>query len=70
MTPELIDPAELTAVMPRDRGRLLLGLDVDGVLAPIVSRAERSELLPGVLPVLRALAALHPDRDRLRPIGR
>ena len=45
MTPALIDPAELTALMPRDRGRLLLGLDVDGVLAPIVSRAERSELL-------------------------
>ena len=56
MNPEVIDPAELTADMPRDRGRLLLGLDVDGVLAPIVSRAERSELLPGVLPVLRALA--------------
>ena len=56
VNPELIDPAELTAAMPRDRGRLMLGLDVDGVLAPIVSRAERSELLPGVLPVLRALA--------------
>ena len=56
MSPELVDPAELTAFMPRDRGRLMLGLDVDGVLAPIVSRAERSELLPGVLPVLRALA--------------
>jgi trehalose-phosphatase len=56
VNPELIDPAELTAAMPRDRGRLMLGLDVDGVLAPIVSRAERSELLPGVLLVLRALA--------------
>jgi trehalose-phosphatase len=56
VNPELIDPAALTAVMPRDRGRLMLGLDVDGVLAPIVSRAERSELLPGVLPVLRSLA--------------
>jgi len=56
VNPELIDPAELTAAMPRDRGRLMLGLDVDGVLAPIVSRAERSALLPGVLPVLRALA--------------
>jgi trehalose 6-phosphate phosphatase len=56
VNPELIDPAELTAVMPRDRGHLMLGLDVDGVLAPIVSRAEQSELLPGVLPVLRALA--------------
>jgi trehalose 6-phosphate phosphatase len=60
VNPELIDPAELTAAMPRDRGRLMLGLDVDGVLAPIVSRAERSELLPGVLPVLRALAHYFP----------
>ncbi|MGH9133812.1 MAG: trehalose-phosphatase, partial [Ilumatobacteraceae bacterium] len=56
MNPEPIDPAALTAVMPHDRGRLLLGLDVDGVLAPIVSRAERARLLPGVLSVLRPLA--------------
>ena len=60
MNPELIDPADLTAVMPRDRGRLMLGLDVDGVLAPIVSRAEQSALLPGVLPVLEALARCIP----------
>ncbi len=46
--------------MPGDRGRLLLGLDVDGVLAPIVSRADRSQLLPGVLAVVQALARLIP----------
>jgi trehalose 6-phosphate phosphatase len=56
VNPELIEPADLTAVMPRDRGRLMLGLDVDGVLAPIVSRPDESALLPGVVPVLRALA--------------
>jgi trehalose-phosphatase len=57
---EPIEPADLVAEMPHDRGALLLGLDVDGVLAPIVSRAERSKLLPGVLPVLRRLARCIP----------
>ena len=35
---------------------LLVGLDVDGVLAPIVAHADDAELLPGVLEAVGALA--------------
>lgn len=55
------DPQELArrvATCPRP---LLVGLDVDGVLAPIVERADQAALLPGVIETLTALAAHAPD---------
>jgi trehalose 6-phosphate phosphatase len=39
---------------------LLVGLDVDGVLAPIVAHADDAELLPGVLEAVAELAACTP----------
>jgi trehalose-phosphatase len=39
---------------------VLVGLDVDGVLAPIVSHASDARLLPGVLDAVAALAAVTP----------
>lgn len=44
--------AEFVATRPRP---LLVGLDVDGVLAPIVERADRATLLPGVFDALEDL---------------
>jgi trehalose-phosphatase len=39
---------------------LLVGLDVDGVLAPIVAHADDARLLPGTLEVIGRLAATTP----------
>lgn len=50
------DPDELAgrvAALPAPR---LIGLDVDGVLAPIVERADEARLTPGIAEVLVALA--------------
>jgi trehalose-phosphatase len=45
--------AAAAAALPRP---LLVGLDVDGVLAPIVAHADDAELLPGMLEAVHELA--------------
>jgi trehalose 6-phosphate phosphatase len=55
-----VPPDELAALTAAGPGGLLVGLDVDGVLAPIVERADRASLLPGVSDVLASLGALTP----------
>ncbi len=47
------DVAAVAAALPRP---LLVGLDVDGVLAPIVAHADDAELLPGMLEAVSMLA--------------
>lgn len=47
-------------MIARHAGDLVLGLDVDGVLAPIVAHADDARLLDGVGDVLLALAARVP----------
>ena len=49
---------------------LLVGLDVDGVLAPIVAHAADAQLLPGVLEAVAELADAHARRRRVGPDGR
>src|SRR5262245_46856289 len=49
--------ATVAAALPQP---VLGGLDVDGVLAPIVSHASDARLLPGVLAAVGTLAALTP----------
>ncbi|MEX2627067.1 MAG: trehalose-phosphatase, partial [Ilumatobacteraceae bacterium] len=50
--PSTDELADLVVARPRP---VLVGLDVDGVLAPIVDRADRAVLLPGVAEALVAL---------------
>jgi trehalose-phosphatase len=54
--PASVGPEELAAIVGRAAEPVLLGLDVDGVLAPIVERADRAVLSPGVLDLLVTLA--------------
>lgn len=54
------DPQALASVVAARPRPLVVGLDVDGVLAPIVAHAPDSALLPGVLETVRTLAALTP----------
>ena len=49
LEPSSVELADIVAARPRP---LLVGLDVDGVLAPIVERADRAALLPGVTEAL------------------
>jgi trehalose 6-phosphate phosphatase len=58
--PVLDDPVELATVVGSRRRPLLVGLDVDGVLAPIVEHADDATLLPGVLDAVVALSARTP----------
>jgi len=58
--PMLDDPVVLAAVVGARPRPLLVGLDVDGVLAPIVDHADDATLLPGVLDAVVALAARTP----------
>lgn len=61
-------PQELARALrdARDRaGSLLLGLDFDGTLAPIVPRPEDAQLGPGLEAVLRALAGRDDTRVAL-----
>ena len=51
------DPAALARIAAALARPLLVGLDVDGVLAPIVAHADDAELLPGVLEAIGRLAA-------------
>jgi trehalose-phosphatase len=54
------DPDALAAAVAALGRPLLVGLDVDGVLAPIVGHADEAALLPGVLDAVTALAARTP----------
>ena len=51
------DPDELARRVAALAPPRLIGLDVDGVLAPIVERADEARLTPGVADALTALAA-------------
>jgi trehalose 6-phosphate phosphatase len=53
-----VPPDELAAITAGSPPPLLVGLDVDGVLAPIVQRADHARLLPGVADVLSSLCQL------------
>lgn len=50
------DPAELARRVAALAPPRLIGLDVDGVLAPIVERADEARLTPGIAEVLVELA--------------
>jgi trehalose 6-phosphate phosphatase len=50
------DPLAVAASAAALERPLLVGLDVDGVLAPIVAHAAEAELLPGVLEAIGELA--------------
>ena len=54
-----VSPAELAGVVDLAR-RPLIGLDVDGVLSPIVERAHEAALLPGVGEALFHIARCAP----------
>jgi trehalose-phosphatase len=54
------DHAEVAAVAAALARPLVVGLDVDGVLAPIVAHAADAQLLPGVLDAVGELAQLTP----------
>lgn len=54
------DPAAVAEIVASLARPVLLGLDVDGVLAPIVAHADDAELLRGIDEVVTALAALTP----------
>jgi trehalose-phosphatase len=52
------DPTEIADRVARRPGPLLVGLDVDGVLAPIVDHADDAVLLAGMGAAVSAVAAL------------
>jgi trehalose-phosphatase len=58
--PDVDDPGSLASRAATLERPLLVGLDVDGVLAPIVAHAADARLLPGMLEVVAGLAALTP----------
>ena len=64
--PVLTIPSCSPTVGGRPPRPLLVGLDVDGVLAPIVDHADDATLLPGMLAAVTALAERNPGGDRLR----
>lgn len=58
--PPVDDPVALALTVATRPRPLLVGLDVDGVLAPIVDHADDATLLPGVLEAVAALAERTP----------
>ena len=60
MTAEDVTAREMARMTIGAARPTLIGLDVDGVLAPIVERPEQAALLPGVAEVLDDLATLLP----------
>jgi trehalose 6-phosphate phosphatase len=54
--PSLVEPAALASLTTSAPRPVLVGLDVDGVLAPIVEHADDARLLDGVLPIVARLA--------------
>lgn len=61
MTVDYADPHQLARRVAACPQPLLVGLDVDGVLAPIVERADQAALLPGVIEALSALHVFAPS---------
>lgn len=57
MTAADTPPAVLAALVATAPRPLLVGLDVDGVLSPLVPHPDQSALLPGILDTLVGLAA-------------
>lgn len=55
-----IPPGELAALIASRHPLQVIGLDVDGVLAPIVERADQARLLPGISEMLQTLGCLMP----------
>jgi trehalose-phosphatase len=58
ITPEFHDPAQLGREVAGAERPLLIGLDIDGVLSPLVDHADDARLLPGVADVLRRLVSV------------
>ena len=58
--PISIPPRELASLIAAHDQMQVIGLDVDGVLAPIVEHAALAQLLPGISEVLEELAVLTP----------
>jgi trehalose-phosphatase len=52
------DPADVARLVASRERPVLIGLDVDGVLAPIVDHADDAVLLAGIADTLRDVAAL------------
>lgn len=63
------DPAVLAEIVAGSRPPLLVGLDVDGVLAPLVDHADDATLLDGTGDVVHRLAE-HPGVDVAALSGR
>jgi trehalose 6-phosphate phosphatase len=58
--PIRIPPGELAALVASRHPLQVIGFDVDGVLAPIVERADQARLLPGITEMLQILGGLAP----------
>ena len=58
ITPEFHDPAQLGIEVADAERPLLIGLDIDGVLSPLVDHADDARLLPGVADVLGRLVSV------------
>ena len=58
ITPEFHDPAQLGLEVANAERPLLIGLDIDGVLSPLVDHADDARLLPGVADVLQRLVSV------------
>jgi len=56
-TPDFHDPAQLGHEVAGLETPLLIGLDIDGVLSPLVDHADDARLLPGIADVLERLVA-------------
>ena len=54
------EPRDVAAIAAALEPPVLVGLDVDGVLAPIVAHADDAQLLPGMLETVAELAARTP----------
>lgn len=55
--PTAITPRELAALIAAHDQMQVIGLDVDGVLAPIAAHADHARLLPGIAELLTRLGA-------------
>jgi trehalose 6-phosphate phosphatase len=60
VVPIPVPPRELAALIAGHHPMQVIGLDVDGVLAPIVTHADHARLLPGMSEVLGELARRTP----------
>jgi trehalose-phosphatase len=58
IAPEFHDPQQLGLEVAGAERPLLIGLDIDGVLSPLVDHADDARLLPGVADVLGRLVSV------------